>query len=282
MTVSPLARVNWRACEDEEAGHRAVDENHRRGVPHKRHGRAGVPGVALEAVENERRPELLHRAAAHFGEAHPQHHLVRRHALLLLQQVDDVLGLVHVAAGHARGLLDDVLARDGAGDDDVLAAADDGDGLAGEQLAELLAECAQVAAHLHFVGGDRAAAVPHEERDGARGLAVYQQLAGRRDHRVGDVGHGQRDTGDGRAHVDHSRSPHEEVDVGGDRGDRACGAGGRCRGRAELRLRLLCLGGRHEDHDDEGGQCRLENCCPRSHDISLNTVVRVTSYQLVR
>ena len=79
----------------------------------------------LNWFENRGRAELLHRAAAHFREADAQHHLVRRHAFLLLQQVDDVLLLLDVAGGDVGGLVDDVLARDRAGDDDVLAAAGD-------------------------------------------------------------------------------------------------------------------------------------------------------------
>ena len=79
-------------------------------------------------------------------------HLVRGHALLLLQQVDDVLLLLDVAGRDVGRLVDDVLARDGAGDDDVLAAAGDADRLAGEQLLHLLDELLQVAADVDLVG----------------------------------------------------------------------------------------------------------------------------------
>ena len=68
------------------------------------------------------------------------------------------------------------LVGDGAGDDDVLAAADDGDVLAGEELLHLRDERAQVAADLDFEGRDRAGPVPHEQRDRARLLAVDEQL----------------------------------------------------------------------------------------------------------
>ena len=60
------------------------------------------------------------------------------------------------------------LLDDGAGDDDVLAAADDGDRLAREQLPHLLDERAEVAADVDLVGLDRAALVPHEQRNRSR------------------------------------------------------------------------------------------------------------------
>ena len=77
-----------------------------------------------------------------------QHHLVGGDAFLLLQQVDDVLLLLDVAAGDVGRLLDDVLARDGAGEDDVLAAADARDRLAREELLQLGRERGEVAADL--------------------------------------------------------------------------------------------------------------------------------------
>ena len=72
------------------------------------------------------------------------------------------------------------------------------DRLAGEQLLHLLDELLQVAADVDLVGLDAAGAVPDEQRDRARRLAVNQQLLRRRDHRVGDVGHRQRDARDRR------------------------------------------------------------------------------------
>ena len=53
---------------------------------------------------------------------------------------------------------------------DVLAAADDRDRLAGEQLLHLLDEDRQVAPHVHLVGLDRAALVPDEQRNRARAV----------------------------------------------------------------------------------------------------------------
>ena len=77
-------------------------------------------------------------------------------AFLLPQQVDDVLLLLDVAGGDVAGLLHHVLAGDGAGDDDVLAAAAHFNHLAREELLHVIGERGEVAANLHFVGLDRA------------------------------------------------------------------------------------------------------------------------------
>ena len=159
--------------------------------------------------------ELGHRRSAHFREPHAQQHLIGRHAFLLAQQVDDVLLLLDIAGGHLGCLVDDVLAGDDAGDDDVLAVAVDRDRLAGEQLLQLLAQLAQIAAHDDLEALDAAGLVPDEHRDRAWRLAVDQQLARRRHHRVGDVRAGQRDARDAVPDVEQRRAPDQQLDLRG-------------------------------------------------------------------
>jgi hypothetical protein len=218
--------------------------------------------LVLVAIGNERRAELLQRAAAHFREAHAQHDLVRGHALLLLEHVDDVLFLLHVAGGDVRGLLDDVLARDGPGHNDVLAAAEHADVFAREQLFELRDERAQVAPDLHLEGLDRPFPVPHEQGNRPRLLAVHQELGRRGHERVSDVGHGQRHARDRAPDVEHGRPAHHEVDVGAAHGvPHRARRGGRRRRRVEG-LRLLSLRRRHQDDDDVHDQGREEGGRP--------------------
>jgi hypothetical protein len=69
-------------------------------------------------------------------------------AVLLLQQVDDVLLALDEAGRHVGGLVHDVLARHRPGDHDVAAVARDGDGLAREERLHLARELAQVALHV--------------------------------------------------------------------------------------------------------------------------------------
>ena len=84
--------------------------------------------------------ELADRAAADFGEAHAQHHLLRRRPRLRRQQRDHVVLLVDVASSHRDRLLGDFFARHVAGQHDRLTVAVRLDVLAREELLELLVE----------------------------------------------------------------------------------------------------------------------------------------------
>ena len=76
---------------------------------------------------------------------HPQHDLVGGGAFLLADQVHDVLRFLDVTERQRRGAIDDVLARDDAGQHDVLAVARRRDRLTGKQLLDLRVERAQIA-----------------------------------------------------------------------------------------------------------------------------------------
>ena len=141
--------------------------------------RGAAEPVVLVAVGDERGAELLQRVAAHLGEADAQHHLVRGDALLLLQQVDDVLLLLDEAGGDVgrlvdRYLLETVPEMTTSLPLPVTLIASPG------RAASSARRGASVAADVHFVGLDAAGAVPDEQGDRARRLAVNQQLAAAR------------------------------------------------------------------------------------------------------
>ena len=104
--------------------------------------------------------ELGHRAAAHFGEADAQQHLVAPAGRADLEQRDELLFALDEAAGEARHLVGDVLRRDDARQDDGPAVGPHVDRFPGEELLELCGQPREIALHDDLVPADGAGRDP--------------------------------------------------------------------------------------------------------------------------
>ena len=211
-------------------------------------GRRAADPIALTGgTGEERRPQFLHRASAHFRKAHLQQYLVGRHAVLLPKQVDHVVRLVDVADGQRGRAVCHVFGRHDAGEHNVLSVAPYRDRLARKQSAHLLLERAEVAAHGNVEGLDAPAIGPHEQRNGARRFAVDQQLARRGRDRIGDVGGRERHADDGPVHAHDGRTSHQQINpLGPIRRHLTRSRPSRSHGE-HLRLQ----NGRHHDDDEQ-------------------------------